>query len=575
MTRASVTSDSTTATPVEAAFVQSAGRQLALFAAYALVAVAGLVYLLSLLAGNAAGSGATGGAVDVTNNTITIALREEPPQLDSTRATDASSNVVLGHTMEGLLAYADDGAITAGVAERWELRDDGATFWLRENARWSDGRPVTAHDFVFSWRRVVDPATASEYAFIMYPIRNAEVINTGQLPKEMLGVQAASDHRLEVSFERPTPYFEKLVAYQTYFPVNEDFFNSTNGRYGADADMLLYNGPYRVTSWVHSASMRWERNPNYWGDHKGFIDVINVGYITNDVNARLNLFKDRQVAETSLSAPMLTSAMEQRWQIERFMEGTVFFLEFNHREGRLTQNLNFRKALLLAQDPKELVYKALKEPSYLPADSLFPQFIRGVDDNFKKEYPPIPHEMNLAKAREHLELARQELGLDTFPPIVLLTGDSPVGMLTAEYFQALYRKNLGLEVRIDAQIFKQRLAKMTSGDFDLVAAGWGPDYDDALTFGDLFASWNLNNRGRYDNPELDQQVRIAQAALDPRERMDAFGEIQRILHEDAVIIPNYERGYAFVVDPRLSGFRRRSVGPEVDFNFARIQAHEH
>jgi oligopeptide transport system substrate-binding protein len=558
----------------EDAFIRSAGRQLALYATYAVGAVVVLLYILSLAAGSAGNTGTSGAAVDPVNNTITIALREEPPQLDSNRATDASSNVVLGHTMEGLLGYDFDAALSPGVAERWELRDDGATFWLRDNARWSDGQPVTAHDFVFSWRRVVDPATGSEYAFIMYPIKNAEAINTGELPKEYLGVRAVSDRQLEVEFERPTPYFEKLVAYQTYYPIREDFFNSTNGRYGADADTLLYNGPYMVTSWVHSATMRWERNPYYWDSGKGFIDTINVGYITGDVNAKLNLFKDRQIVETALSAPMLTSAMEQRWRIDRFMEGTVFFLEFNHREGRITANDNFRKALLLAQDPAELVYKALIEASYLPADSLFPEFIRGVNGPFKQEYPPIKHEMNLARAREHLELARQELGLDEFPPIVMLTGDTQVGMLSAEYFQALYRKNLGLDIRIDAQIFKQRLAKMTSGDFDIVAAGWGPDYDDALTFGDLFASWNLNNRGRYSNPELDRQVRIAQAALDPKERMDAFGEIQRILYEDAVIIPNYERGYAYVVDPRLKNFRRRSIGPEVDFNYAYIDTGE-
>lgn len=554
----------------EDSFVRSAGKQLALYAIYAVGIIAALLYLLSLAANSTGSNGVSGGAVDPLHNAITIALREEPPQLDSTRSTDASSNVVFGHTMEGLLAYDNDNNLIPGMAVRWELREDGATFWLREDARWSDGEPVTANDFVFAWRRVVDPATASEYAFILYPVKNAEAINNGQLPIQTLGVRAESDRVLQVQFERPTPYFEKLAAFPTYYPVREDFFNSTNGRYGSDADTLLYNGPYMITEWVHSSSMRWVKNPYYWNDQKGFIDTINVGYITGDVNARLNLFKDNQIAETHLVAPMLVNAMEQRWHIDRFMEGTVFFIEFNHRDERITRNFHFRKAMQLAQDPAELVYKALKEPSYLPADSLFPEFIHGVHDRFKVEYPPPRHVMNLARAREHLEIARQELGLKEFPPIMMLTGDTPVAMLQAEYFQALYKKNLGLDVRIDAQIFKQRLAKMTSGDFDIVLAGWGPDYDDALTFGDLFASWNLNNRGRYSNPEVDRLVRIGQASLDPKERMDAFGQIQQILYDDAVIIPNYERGYSFVVNPELKGFKRRSIGPEVDFTFAYI-----
>ncbi len=544
-------------------------RQLGLYALYVVFGLAAVVWLLGLAA-NSTGSAVTGGAIDTENNAITFALRSEPPQLDYGRATDSTSITVLFHTMEGLLTYDDEMALIPGVAERWEIREDGATFWLREDARWSNGEPVTAHDFVFAWRRVQDPATASAYAFIMYPVKNAEAINRGDLPRETLGVRAVGDRILEVEFEQPTPYFDKLVAFVTFYPVNEAFFESADGRFGADADMLLYNGPYLMTEWVHSASMRWERNPDYWGEHKGFIDTINVGYITDDVNARLNLFKDGQIADTQLTPQMLGEAMERRWQIDRSMDGTVFFLQLNFREGRITANRNFRKALLLAQDPVEFVYKALKEPSYMPAVSLFPYWIRGAGDYFRQEHPPIPHEYNVARAREHLELARLELGLEEFPPIHLLADDSPLGSISAEYFQAVYARNLGLEMRIDKQIFKQRLAKMDAGDFDIVVSGWGPDYDDALTFGDLFSSWNLNNRGRYASPEMDALVRIAQSELDPVRRMEAFAEIQDLVHEDVVIVPMYERGWSFVVDPRLKGFKRRAVGPEVDYTYAWI-----
>ena len=547
----------------------SAARSLALYAAYVLLAVAILIYILAFFAGST-GIAINGGAINEERNSITIALSEEPPQLDSTRSTDAVSFVVLAHTMEGLIAYDQNDQLTPGAAERWEIRDDGATFWIREEATWSDGQPVTAHDFEFAWKRVLDPDTAAEYAFILYPIKNAEAVNQGNLPKEMLGVRAVTDLVLEVDFERPTPYFDKLVAFNTYFPVREDFFESTNGRYGADAGMLLSNGPYILTEWIHGASMLWNKNPYYWNSEKGLLDEIVTAYITNDANANLNLFKDGQIVQTGLTAPMLPTAMEQRWQIDRFMDGTLFFLEFNHREGRITDNLNFRKALYLAQDSSELVYKVLKEASYLPAESLFPIWIQGLQGAFRKEYPLPKHSLDLKKAREYLDLARQELGLEEFPPIILLTGDSSLSLLAAEYYQELYKKNLGLELRIDAQIFKQRLAKMTSGDFDIVMAGWGPDYFDALTFGDLFASWNLNNRGRYQSEEMDNLVRTAQSELDPQKRMDAFGSIQELIYSDVVIIPMYERGVSFVVDPRLKGFKRRSVGPQVDYNYAYI-----
>ena len=554
-------------------FAQSAVKQLGFYAVCTIMGLAVLMYLLSLAAGNTGGGSGISG-INVEDNSITITLGQEPPQLDSGRATDAASFSVLAHAMEGLITYDQNNQLAPGVAERWEIREDGATFWIRDDAFWNDSRPVTAHDFVFAWERVVDPITASEYAFILYPIKNAEKINQGELPKETLGVHALSDQILEVEFEQPTPYFDKLVAFNTYYPIREDFFESTNGRYGADADMLLYNGPYMVTEWVHGSSMLWEKNPYYWNEEKGFLDKIITSYITTDVNTKINLFKDGQIADTSLVAPMLPQAMEQRWQIDRVMDGTVFFLEFNHREERITSNLNFRKALSLAQDPNELVYKVLKEAAYLPAQSLFPVWVQGVSEQFRKEYPPREHKIDVLKAREYLELARQELGLDEFPPIVFLTGDTPISLLASEYYQQLYLENLGLEIRIDAQIFKQRLAKMTSGEFDVVMAGWAPDYFDALTFGDLFASWNLNNRGRYSNEEMDKMIRIAQSELDPQIRMDAMGAIQSIIEEDVVLIPMYERGVSFVVDPRLKGLIRRIVGPDVDYNYAYIDVYE-
>jgi oligopeptide transport system substrate-binding protein len=141
----------------------------------------------------------------------------------------------------------------------------------------------------------------------------------------------------------------------------------------------------------------------------------------------------------------------------------------------------------------------------------------------------------------------------------------------AEYLQNVLKRTLDIDVKIDKQIFKQRLAKMTAGEFDLVAAGWGPDYDDPLTFGDLFSSWNKNNRGAYSNPELDRYVRIAQSSLDPRARMDAFGAIQRIIQDDVVIIPSYERGLVYVRNPRLNGIVRRVVGADPDYINAYIE----
>ena len=553
----------------EASFNRSAAKQLGVYALGALVLLALLMWLLNLLASLTASAAGSSSAVDAANNTITIRLTEEPPQLDTTLLTDAVSGVVIAHVMEGLLRYDQHQRLVPGMAERWEINAEQAVFNLR-HALWSDGKPVTAHDFVFAWRTALDPENASEYAFILYPIKNAEAINRGEMPLEALGARAEGDRTLVVDLERPIAFFDKLTAFSTYYPVRRDFYEATEGRYGADADQLLYNGPFVMESWVHGQSLDLRKNPLYWDKDRIRLDRINVAYIVSDANAVLNLFKDGKIALASLTAENLAEAMEQRWHIDRFMDGAVFFVEFNHRPERLTRNRHLRKAMLLAQDPDELVYKVIKIPGYLPGESLFPVFLDGVRGKFREEFPAPKHRMNIALARRHLEQARVELGLDEFPPLVMLTGDNPVSNIQSEYFQAVFKKNLGLDIRIDRQIFKQRLDKMTKGQFDMVLAGWGPDYNDALTYGDLFASWNLNNRGRYNNPEYDRQVRIAQGSLDQQVRMEAFNEMQRIIHDDAVLIINYERGQAYVSDPRVKGIVRRAVGAEQDYTYAYI-----
>ena len=192
---------------------RAAVRQLAILGVLCLVGLAAFIAGLGWLSSLTATGAAALPAIDAETRTITTSIRNEPPNLDSMRATDATSIMVFTHIIEGLLRYDERGDLVPGVAERWEIGTIGATFWLRENALWSDGKPVTAHDFVFAWRTAVDPATASQYAFIIYPVKNGEAINKGEMPPTELGVRAVGDRVLEVEFENPIAYFDKLVAF--------------------------------------------------------------------------------------------------------------------------------------------------------------------------------------------------------------------------------------------------------------------------------------------------------------------------------------------------------------------------
>ena len=510
-------------------------------------------------------------ALDKKTKEIKIYIKQEPPDLNAMRATDAVSFQVLGHTMEGLTTFDKRGRMTAGVAEKWEINDKGATFYLRKNAKWSDGKPVTAKDFVTAWRNVVDPKTASQYAFIMYPIKNAEAINQGKMPKEKMGVTAVDDYTLKVDFERPTGYFIGLTSFATFYPVREDILKKFGEKYAAEYNTAIYNGPFKLTKWVHGASLRMEKNEHYWNAKKIALSAIDVPYITEDANTIFNLYKDNKIAYADgLSSDSIKNAMKEKYKLRNFAEGVVFYHEFNYRKGRVTRNKNLRLAIAHVFDPVELVNKVIGRPGYKPAYTLYPEFLKGVNESFVKEKPPVKRKVDIALAKSYLEKAKKELG-GKIPALVLLCDDTENSAKQAQYFQRIMKDRLGLEIKIDKQIFKQRLAKMTSGDFDIVAAGWGPDYDDMMTFADLMASWNENNRGKYSNPEYDKVLRKAMNSSDQKKRVEYFAKLQKILFDDVALIPHYERGLVYIQNKQLRGLQRIVVGPDPFLVHAKIK----
>jgi oligopeptide transport system substrate-binding protein len=501
---------------------------------------------------------------------VYTALKAEPPQLDSTKAADMQSYFVIGHTQEGLVTTGPKGELVPGVAERWKVDENGGTFHLRRNARWSDGKPVTAHDFVFAWRRVADPATASEYAFILYPLKNGEAVNRGKAPLESLGVKALDDYTLKVELERPCPYFLGLTAMGVYCPLREDFVRARGARYAAEAADLLANGPFLLKEWVHGARIVLERNPTYWNAGRVKLDRIEVPYITADNLATYNFFRNGKIDLVErMERDHLPLAQADGYAVRSFAEGRVMYLEFNFRDGRPTANAHLRRAIRLVTNPSELVQKVVSVPGTRPATSLFPSTAKGVKGRFNDEYPIPAAAPDLAKAKAEVALAAKELG-GRIPVLHWLVTDEDAYTREAEYFQQLLKSRLGLEVRIDRQIPKQKYAMMSAGQFDIVSTGWGADYDDPMTFADLKASWSEANRGRYASAEYDRLIRVAMATGKPKARMDAMAAAQKIALADVAFIPLYQRVQTYLVSPRVQGLVRNPIGLDPDFRYARI-----
>ncbi len=284
--------------------------------------------------------------------------------------------------------------------------------------------------------------------------------------------------------------------------------------------------------------------------------------------------KDRKDAGGMAEATMQATHTNAKGKTESSVEfkvkcdGSVFYMEFNHRDGKATRNKNLRLAIAAMFSPDEYVKAIIGIPGTIPGTRLIPSWVPGVKDKLAKEFPMAKRKQNLEAAKKYVAEARKELG--EIKSLVWLTGDSPTASKEAEYFQAEFKKHLGIDLKIDKQIFKQRLAKMTAGEFDIVAAGWGPDYADAMTFADLFASWNENNRGRWKNDKYDELIRKAQGTADAKVRVKAMADAEAILMGEGAIMPTYERRVAYLVSDRVKNVVRNTIGPDPDFTQAEV-----
>lgn len=515
---------------------------------------------------------ANNAAVDAQKKSISLALPGEPPSLSSLTAQDQLSFLILGHVKEGLMRYNERGELAGGVAYKWSLTETSAHFQLRWSARWNDGELVTAEDFVHGWQRALAPETASGYAYLLYPIKNAERINRGEMPPSALGVKIINSHELIVELERPCPYFLALTAFVTYQPVRSSDSAKFGARYAAEADTQSYNGAFQLTRWVHGARLTLQKNPKYWDARHIHLDTINIDHITSDPSALINLYADGDIAMTDITVDNLDQAMSRGMQLLQFDTGYLYFLRFNFRDDRWTRDIDLRRAIQLVYDADEMVNKVVGLPGFKPAHALYPAFLQSIGINLQQRYPVTPVVPNLVAAREHLQRFMQRYQLASPPPLVLLAGDTPGSAKQAEYLQNLLQLALGIPVKIDRQIFKQRLAKENAGEFDLVMSGWGPDFDDAMTYADLFASWNPNNRGRYQSKDYDRWLQIAAQTMDAEARAAAFNEIQTLVQNDVVILPQWESAMLYVQHPALRGVVRNRIGADTLFHFARIDA---
>jgi oligopeptide transport system substrate-binding protein len=504
------------------------------------------------------------------------------PSMDPSKVTDEYGFQFVGATMEGLYRLGEDGEIKEGIAKgEPEVSEDGLTwtFKLREDAKWSNGDPVTAHDFVYSWQRAVKPETKSEYGPYMMAgvIKNADEISKGELPVEELGVKAIDDFTLEVQLANPTPYFESLTTFGTFMPLNQKFVEEHGENFATSEATLLFNGPFKLDIKDDNQNItqanEWKlvKNEDYWDADTVQLEEINF-VVSKDPQTNVNLYNEGDIDRADLSADLVDQYISHD-DYRIVPQASVFYLKMNQeRKGEQTPlaNKNIRNAINNAIDREALV-NVLNNGS-IAATGLIPKDFVTVPGggDFREENGDFAA-YDKDTALEAWNKGLEELGVDSIE-LELLTDDAEGATKTFnENLAHQLETNLpGLKVNIKPVPFKNRLQLDTDQDYELQVAGWGPDYLDPFTFLSLFVTDGGNNKMGYSNAEYDQLISETQTTTDQEQRYQKFLEAEKILLEESGIAPLYQRARSQLHSPKIQGEIINKFGATYEWKWAYV-----
>lgn len=479
----------------------------------------------------------------------------EPKSLDPHLVTGVPENHIISSLMEGLISYhpTNDLEPEPGVAERWE-HDANFTVWrfqLRRNARWSNGEPVTAGDFVYSWHRILSPALGAEYAEMLYVIRNAQAFHEGQIRDfSQVGVRAVNDHTLEVTLAGPTPYFLNMLKHYSFFPVNprvvERFGGMTNRQNNwSTVENYVGNGAFRLTQWTTNQVIKVAKSPTYWDAARVRLNEIHFFPIEN-VRTEETAFQAGRLHLTSTVSPDRIAVFRRERSDELRTDPYLGLYFFRINVTRPPFNdPRVREALNLAVD-RRLIVERVAQGGQAPASGIVPPGMQNYPASEQVQFNPD-------RARQLLTQAGFPGGRG-FPRKEILINTSEAHRKIAEAIQAMWRQHLGIDVGIYNQEWKVYLDSQSALNFDLSRSGWIADYAYPMTFLEIFTTGNGNNDTGWSNPRYDALIQRARTAANEPERMRVMQEAERVLLTDLPVIPIYWYTRTYLKDPRLQGW---------------------
>ena len=475
----------------------------------------------------------------------------EPETLDPSIITGQPEGRIVNALFEGLCAYDENGQAVPGVAERWEVSPDGKTysFHLRADAKWSDGSPLTAEDFVRSWQRTLTPSTGSQYNYQLYPIKNAQAFAEGKITDfSQVGVRAADPRALVVKLENPTPYFIQLCAFPTLHPLPVSLIEKLGDDWVKPGN-LIGNGAYALESWRINDKIRLRKNPHYWDRANVALETIDVLPIS-DANVAFNFYASGLadlLMDKGLAPPALLEDLKKREDFHAAPFLGIYFLRYNCSKGPFTDE-RVRRAFSLAVDKTRIVEK-ITRAGELAAPGFVPPGIPGYEGTAGLAFDP-------AGAKRLLAEAGYPDGKG-FPNASYLYSKSELNEAIAVELQSMWRETLGVNVNLARQEWKVYLNSLSLLDYDIARSSWVGDYPDPNTFLDMFLTGGGNNRTGWSSADYDRLIAEAARELDPAQRFAILRQAEDLLVQKAVpVCPIYYYVGIQLYDPaKLGGIK--------------------
>lgn len=518
---------------------------------------------------------------DTTATSLKVALTTEPISMDPHVGNDSNTATALMLSLEGLLNV-KDGEVVPGMAESYEVSEDGTvyTFHIRD-AKWQDGKEVTAQDFADTYVRMLTRQDAMDLAYLIFPIKNAAAINAGEMDASELGCKVIDDKTLVITLESAYPFMTTLFSASCMYPIRTDLADSMGNEYGSAADKFVGNGPYILTEWAHNDRMVFEKNPDYWNADEIKIPKIELVLVA-DVNTMKNMYDTGDIAFMDITDSSMVSSMESYPGFTFYNAGGTQFLVLSHNgtseeTAKIIQDHDFVMALSLAIDRQALVDAMF--PTYTPSTCVInPAISDGMGGKWGDTYDvtDVYHKTTAdpEQAKELLQGVCDRLGYaspEEMPTFDFFTTTGEQQRTLAEYFQNVWKTTLGIDISVRQLENTQYWENLYSAPYDICRSGWGPDYDDPFTYLDMWDSRGGWNKTGWVGEDYYTLITEANAQSDPKTRDDMFFEAEAILLTEAPIIPLYMARNAYVInEDMISGVTVSSFGARFDFRYATL-----